>query len=87
MSFGTLLRLLFASLVVGLVLAWLDVEPGSLLARARAAFLQAIELVRGLLGSLIDSGGDLVGYVLMGAVIVIPVWLLSLLWRAFRRRS
>lgn len=87
MSFGTLLRLLFASLVVGLVLAWLDVEPGSLLARAREAFLQAIEVVRGLLGSLIDSGGDLVGYVLMGAVIVIPVWLLSLLWRAFRRRS
>ncbi len=87
MSFGTLLRLLFASLVVGLVLAWLDLTPDNLLERITAALVWATDMVRALLGDLVDSGSDLIGYVLMGAVVVIPIWLLSQLWRALRRKG
>jgi hypothetical protein len=84
---GTLLRLLLASLVVGVVLTWLDIEPNELVARARAAFAWALAELRVLTGDLVDSAGDLVGYVLVGAVVVVPIWLLSLLVKALRRRS
>jgi len=86
-GFGTLLRLLLASLVVGLVLTWLDVEPTELVARSRAAAAWAYGQLSGLTGDLVDSAGDLVGYVLVGAVIVVPVWLLSLVVKALRRRG
>jgi hypothetical protein len=85
--FGTLLRLLLASLVVGLVLTGLDIEPNEFVDRARAAVAWTLAQLRALTGGLVDSAGDLVGYVLMGAVVVVPVWLLSLLVKALRRRN
>lgn len=87
MALGTLLRLLVASLVVGVALAWLDVAPGSLLARGRALALEAFAMTRSLVERLVESGGDVVAYVLTGAVVVIPLWLLGRLWRALRRRD
>jgi hypothetical protein len=87
LRFGTLLRLLLASLVVGLVLTWLDIEPTDLIARARAAFAWGVAELRALSGDLVGSAGDLVGYVLVGAVVVVPIWLLSLLVKALRRRG
>lgn len=86
MGFGTLLRLLLASLVVGVVVTWLDVEPTELVARGRAAAAWAYTQLRALTGDLVHSVGDVVGYVLVGAVIVVPVWLLSLVVKALRRR-
>jgi len=85
--FGTLLRLLLASLVVGLVLTWLDIEPNELVGRARAAFAWGLTELRALTGGLVESAGDVVGYVLVGAVVVVPIWLLSLLLKAIRRRG
>lgn len=87
MRFGTLLRLLLASLVVGFVLTWLDVEPTALVARSREALVWAFGQVRALTDDLVDSAGDVVGYVLVGAVVVVPIWLASLLLKALRRRS
>ena len=87
MRFGTLLKLLLASLVVGFVLTWLDVEPTDLVARTREALLWAFAHARAVTDDLVDSAGDVVGYVLVGAVVVVPIWLLSLLIRALRRRS
>ncbi len=87
MRVGTVVRLLLASLVVGLVLRWLELQPGDLIERARAALTAAFEFARQVLGQLVDSGGDLVGYTLLGAIIVVPVWLLSHLWKALRRRG
>lgn len=87
LGFGTLFRLLLASLVVGLVLTWLDVEPGDLVARARAAFDWALAAIRGVTGDLVGSAGDLVGYVLVGAVVVVPIWIVSRLVKALRRRG
>jgi hypothetical protein len=85
--FGTLLRLLLASLVVGLVLAWLEIEPNELVARGRATLAWALAEIRALTGGLVDSAGDVVGYVLLGAVVVVPVWLVSLLVKVLRRRG
>jgi hypothetical protein len=83
---GTLLKLLLASLVVGIVLTWLDVEPTDLVAQARAAFAGAVAFVRAGVDDLGATASDLVGYTLVGAVIVVPVWLLSLLIRRLRQR-
>jgi hypothetical protein len=85
--FGTLLKLLLASLVVGFLLTWLEVEPTDLVARSREALVWAFAQVRTLTDDLVDSAGDVVGYVLVGAVVVVPIWLVSVLWKALRRRQ
>ncbi len=75
---GTLVRLLLASLAVGAAMAILGVTPRDIFAYAtnftREAFENAAAWV-----------GTAVSYVLLGAVIVIPIWLLSLLFRSIRR--
>jgi hypothetical protein len=70
-------------LIVGIVIDVSGVNPSLIIARLRSAF----EYVRTLSGDRVDSAGDLVGYVLVGAVVVVPIWLLSLLVKALRRRS
>ncbi len=87
MRLGTLLRLLLASLIVGLVLTWLDVEPNDLVDRARGAVAWGLAQARAVTGDLVDSAGDVVGYVLVGAVVVVPIWLAGVLWKALRRRG
>jgi hypothetical protein len=86
LTFGTLLRLLIACLVVGVILAWLDLRPPELAARLVGGAEDLGRLLMGLVDRLFDSAGDIVGYVLLGAVVVIPVWLASLLLQAIRRR-
>ena len=74
---GVLLKLVFLSLLVGVVLAYLGLTPLELLYRF-ADSLQA------LFGIGFDSIRDIGGYVLTGAVIVIPLFLLSRLMSARR---
>lgn len=75
----TLFRLLLASLVVGLLLSVFDFRPE--------------ELLRGLGDVTADSFGSVVAlvrwaipYLLLGAVVVAPIWLAMTLWRAVTRR-
>ncbi|WP_448953893.1 DUF6460 domain-containing protein [Labrys neptuniae] len=65
---GTIIKLVVISIAVGLVLAWLDLTPWELLARLRR-FLERLSaqgfgMIR-----------DLFSYFLLGAVIVVPIWL------------
>lgn len=77
-TFGTVLRILLASLVVGMAMAWFEVSPRDLL-----------RYVTGLANHVIDNAqawvGWAVSYVLLGAVIVVPIWLLSYLFKYLRR--
>lgn len=79
-GFATILRLVLASFLVGLALAFLDITPHELFA-----------LLRRLAGELAADFWSWVSwalsYVLVGAVVVVPLWLLGLLWRMLRRRS
>lgn len=76
---STLLRLFVLSLVVGLLLSAFDVRPESLLGA-----------IGGTAESIFDSVADLVAwavpYVLIGAVVVVPVWLVIAVLRHARRR-
>ncbi|WP_442897045.1 DUF6460 domain-containing protein [Enterovirga sp.] len=74
---GVLARLIFLSLLVGVILAFLGLTP--------------LGLVRHLLDSAqalfhlgYDTIGDIGRYILTGAVIVVPLWLLSRLMSARR---
>lgn len=77
---GTVVKLVIASLCVGLVLAYLDMDPQDLLAWAHR---QATNL----LGDAADWVQWAIKYIFIGAVIVIPIWLINYLWRAARGKS
>lgn len=71
-----LFRLLLLSLIVGFVLSAFDLRPLELVVEI-AAFLE-----RAFIG-IFNSLGDFIGYILLGAVIVVPLWLIGRLtkWR------
>lgn len=74
---STVVKLIIASLCVGLVLAYFDTDPLDLLYLAR-------DQITSILG---DASGWVqwaIKYIFIGAVVVIPIWLISYLWRAAR---
>jgi predicted ABC-type sugar transport system permease subunit len=73
---AVLLKLVFLSLVVGAIMAGLGLTPGYLV-------YQFAEAVRSLFGLGFETIRDIWQYILTGAVIVVPIWLLT---RIFDRR-
>ncbi len=76
----TLFRLLLASFAVGFALTVFDLRPEELLRNlgdyAHDAFTGAVEGVRWA-----------IPYVLLGAVVVAPIWLVLTLWRFIQGRK
>jgi Family of unknown function (DUF6460) len=68
----TIFKLLIASLLVGLVMRWFGVTPRSLIAN----FGQTVER---LFNAVAHFAGWAIDYVLVGAVIVVPIWLAGFL--------
>jgi hypothetical protein len=62
------LRLLFVSLIVGAFLMWLDIRPQDI-------FHGLTQLINRIWGLGFDAIREIADYILVGAVIVIPVWL------------
>jgi hypothetical protein len=62
-------RLLFVSLIVGAIMMWLDITPD--------AVFRSIERFANRLWNLgFDAIREIVRYVLAGAAVVVPVWLI-----------
>ena len=76
---GTTVKLLLASLVVGLVLSALNITPNEVFDRIALLARYAV-----------DTGGDFAawafGYIILGAAVVIPIWLVMVVFRRIRRR-
>jgi len=70
-------RLILMSLLVGVVLAAVGFDPWNIIHSIRSLFLRVWELG-------FDAINGLWRYFLLGAVIVIPIWLLSRLFGAPR---
>lgn len=70
---GVFARLVFLSFLVGAALAWLDIRPAELL-----HWLESLIRRIWLLG--FEGMRDAFGYVLVGAMIVVPLWLISRLF-------
>lgn len=68
-----LMRLVFLSVVVGLVLAAFRVDPKRLWVDF---FGTLADVWGGMINFVAHSAGDLVNYFVLGAVIVVPIWLL-----------
>jgi hypothetical protein len=76
---GTVLKLLVASLIVGAILMWLDLDALGLLRWAGDA-------LRNLAASMGDIFRWAIGPILLGATVVVPIWLILLLVRRARGR-
>ena len=74
---SVLVKLIFLSLLVGAFLAFLDVTPFELGTRI-------MRLLRSMFGLSFDAVRDIGRWVLYGAMIVVPVWLVVRLFRAAR---
>ena len=78
-TFNTVVKILVASLVVGMAMAWLDVQPRDVLSWFTGGLQDALADAQ-------DWIGWTVKYILLGAVIVVPVWLVWYLLQLLRRR-
>ncbi len=78
-TFGTIVKILIASLIVGLLLTWLNVDPTTLLN-------DLVGLARDLFEWSVSVLGDAMTYVVVGAVVVVPLWGITYLWRMLRGR-
>ena len=77
---GTIVKLILVSLVVGLALKTLNIDPRSILTGIESFFEWLVEI-----------GGDFFAWavapIMIGAVVVIPIWLILYLLRAARGRQ
>ncbi|MDH5771829.1 MAG: DUF6460 domain-containing protein [Rhodospirillaceae bacterium] len=73
-------KLLVVSLLVGMMLAFFDMKPEELL----ASLGDTVKSIFQVLVSLVEW---MVPYVLLGAVVVIPIWVIMLVWRYFKSKS
>ena len=77
---STIVKLIIACLLVGLVLSTLDVDPRNILAIGQAVIEWLIEV-----------GGEFfawaVTHILTGAIIVIPIWVIIHLLRTAKSRD
>lgn len=76
---GTLIRLFILSLVVGIVLSVFDIDPEGLLGSIGGT-------VESIFAVLVDAVEWAVPFVLIGAIVVVPIWLILTVLRMVRRR-
>ena len=78
-AIGTVVKLALACLGVGLVMAMLGVTPADLVEDVAGVAMRAWKLSSELLG----WAGP---YMLLGAMVVLPIWLLRLVWKKLSAR-
>lgn len=76
---GTVVKLLVASLVVGALMAWLRVTPDQVVT-------WIVDAAGGFFDTALANINTALKYVLLGAVIVVPIWLVWVLWQSVSRR-
>ena len=79
-SGSTIVKLLIACFLVGMSLTVLNLDP-------RTLMTESLHMLKQLAQWSIANFGDAVSYILLGAVIVLPIWLASYLLRAMRSRK
>ncbi len=76
---STVIKLALVCLGVGLILAFFDVDPVQLLQNFPRAIRSAFQVV-------VDMIRWAVPYITLGAVVVLPIWLIFFLLRLLRNR-
>jgi hypothetical protein len=75
---GVLVRLAVLSLVVGVILSALGITPDNIIWRIRDLLQRIYDLGFGAFESLL-------GYLLLGAIVVVPIWFIARLIKSTRR--
>lgn len=75
----SLVKITFFSLIVGLLLATFDIEPRTLLESLGETAQSIFEVVA-------DVIEWAVKYVLLGAIVIVPLWLIVVFYRAAREK-
>ena len=78
-TFSTLLRILVASLAVGMAMAFFGVQPADILSWLTSSVRETAANAQAWIGWTVK-------YVLLGAVVVVPIWVLWYLLHLLRRR-
>jgi hypothetical protein len=76
---GVIIRLVLLSIVVGIVLSVLGITPQNFLERLNTIVTNIYELGFGAFESVL-------GYLLLGAMVVVPIWLITRVVSASKRR-
>lgn len=79
-TFATLVKLLIACLVVGAAMSWLGWTPQQFWLWVRDLVVDTFERADRWVGSVLS-------YILIGAIVVVPIWLANYVWRAVKGRS
>lgn len=79
-TLATVVKLVLASILVGAAMAYLDVQPQDVW-RWLGQRLGAI------LADFRHYATRALTYLLLGAVVVVPIWLVFYLWRALKRKG
>lgn len=77
---STVVKLVIACFLVGLVLAYANLDPKDVLT-------ESLRMAKQLADWSISAFGSAFSYILLGAVIVIPVWLFFFILRAVRGKK
>ena len=75
---GVIIRLVLLSIVVGVILSALGITP-------RNFFYQIEELLRRIYDLGFETFEWVLGYLLLGAMVVVPIWLIARLLSTLRR--
>lgn len=79
-TLGTVVKLIVWSLVVGAILAFLNITPRDILGFVSGWFHDVLNNLQAYVGSAVS-------YILLGAVVVVPIWVVSYILRALKGRS
>lgn len=74
---STLIKLAIGSLLLGLLLRFFSISPRGLLEGLGDTALEIFDIIAGMMAWAID-------YILIGAIVVVPIWLVMVAWRSFR---
>ncbi len=77
---GVAVRLVIISIVVGIILQALDISPSDLLYRTEILIRRVYDMGFG-------AFRGLANFFLIGAVVVVPIWLIARLLGAFRDKT
>jgi Domain of unknown function (DUF6460) len=78
--FGVVIRLAVLSIVVGIVLSALGITPDNFFWQIRTLLQRIYDLGFGAIESAL-------GYLLVGAMVVVPIWLISRILKTARRHN
>jgi len=74
---STIIKIAVASLLLGLLLSFFSVSPRDLLEGLGSTALEIFDIIAGMLAWAVE-------YILIGAIVIIPIWLILAVWRKFR---